>query len=112
VEPSARLDLRLQQGDRAGARGIRNIMVAEVTKEMWRQLRHLNCNSCSVLTDQVEIRHALICRNRLHFGQAHGTFPTVPPSKRQLLLQGQLDLLNYAISHSYTYIHGKKLRRL
>jgi hypothetical protein len=32
-----------------------------------------------MLTDPVEIRQALICRNRLHFGQAHGTFPTIPP---------------------------------
>jgi hypothetical protein len=37
------------------------------------------CTSWSELTDPVEIRHALICRYRLHFGQAHGTFPTVPP---------------------------------
>ena len=41
-----------------------------------------NCKSCeswNLLTDPVEIRQALICRNRLHFGQAHGTFPTIPP---------------------------------
>jgi hypothetical protein len=106
VEQSARLDLCLRQGDRAGARAIRNIMVAEETKEMWRQLRHLDspsdsglttleipsdddlstnhckeCISWSVLTEPVEIRHALICRNRLPFGQAHGTFPTIPPFK-------------------------------
>jgi hypothetical protein len=30
-------------------------------------------------------------------------------SKRQLLLQGQLDLLNYAIRHSYTYNRWKKV---
>jgi hypothetical protein len=33
----------------------------------------------TAVTDPTEIRHALICRNRLHFGQAHGTFPTIPP---------------------------------
>jgi hypothetical protein len=69
---------------------------------MWRQLRTLNfspdsglttvevptdgdlstqhckdCHSWSVLTDPIEIRQALICRNRLHFGQAYGTFPTI-----------------------------------
>jgi hypothetical protein len=33
-------------------------------------------------------------------------------SKRQPLLQGQLDLLNYTIRHSYTYSRWKKLRRL
>jgi hypothetical protein len=79
-------------------------MFAEETKEMWRQLRSLNptpenglttvevptdgdfwtqhckdCHSWSVLTDPIEIRQALICRNRLHFGQTYGTFPTIPP---------------------------------
>jgi hypothetical protein len=79
-------------------------MNAEATKEMWRQLRNLqpssdpgittievpsngdlstshckNCQSWKLLTYPTEIRHALICRNRLHFGQAHGTFPTIPP---------------------------------
>ena len=236
-EQQARLNLRLQQGDRAGAQAIRNILVAEETKEMWRQLRSLspphdsgittvevpsdgdlstpNCKDCTswtFLTDPLEIRQALICRNRLHFGQAHGTFPTIPPfsdavdwiastpaadeilegtlpfadddldetttlflhqfrlstalnsissavterewvgkmkvwrettttspsgmhlghhkallkdfpisdeicppgeltleSKRQLLLQGQLDLLNYAIRHSYTYSRWQKV---
>ena len=103
-EQYARLRLRLQQGDRAGAKAIRNIQVAEETKEMLRQLRSLqnrpdsgittvevpsngdlttahckDCTSWSLLTDPVEIRQALICRNRLHFGQAHGTFPTIPP---------------------------------
>jgi hypothetical protein len=38
-----------------------------------------DCTSWSLLTDPVEIRQALICRNRLHFGQAHGNFPTIPP---------------------------------
>jgi hypothetical protein len=33
-------------------------------------------------------------------------------SKRQLLLQGQLDLLNYAISHSYTFSRWKKVATL
>jgi hypothetical protein len=37
---------------------------------------------------------------------------TLTLSKRQLLLQGQLDLLNYAIRHSYTYSRWKKVRRL
>jgi hypothetical protein len=103
-EQDARLRMCLQMGDRAGAKAIRNIRVAEETKEMWRQLRSLqhrpesgittvevpsngdfstphckNCTSWSLLTDPVEIRQALICRNRLHFGQAHGTFPTIPP---------------------------------
>jgi hypothetical protein len=41
-EQQARLDLLLQQGERAGAQAIRNIMVAEATNEMGRQLRTLN----------------------------------------------------------------------
>jgi hypothetical protein len=32
-----------------------------------------------LLSDPVEILETLICRNRLHFGQAQGTFPTIPP---------------------------------
>jgi hypothetical protein len=103
-EQLANIELRLKQGDRAGARAIRHIMAAEEAKEMWKQIQALNptqdsgittvevpsdgnlstsnCKSCeswNLLTDPVEIRQALICRNRLHFGQAHGTFPTIPP---------------------------------
>jgi hypothetical protein len=54
-EQQARLDLLLQQGERAGAQAIRNIMVAEETKEMWRQLRTLNPTPDSGLTT-VEFR--------------------------------------------------------
>ena len=103
-EQLANIEMRLQKGDRAGAKAIRNIMAAEETKEMWKQIKALNpnqdggittvevpsngdlstpnckqCQSWNLLTDPVEIRQALICRNRLHFGQAHGTFPTIPP---------------------------------
>jgi DNA phosphorothioation-dependent restriction protein DptG len=102
-ELQANHDMQQQQGDKVGARAIRNIMIAEDNKEMWRQLRSLNpvpdsdittieaptngdlttpnCKTCefwTLLTDPVEIRHALICRNRLHFGQAQETFPTTP----------------------------------
>jgi endonuclease/exonuclease/phosphatase (EEP) superfamily protein YafD len=104
LEQKANLALCQQQGDKHGARILKNILVAEETKEMWRQLKFLDpssdsgittvdvpsdgdfttphCKSCtswSTLADPVEIERALICRNRLHFGQAHGTFPTVPP---------------------------------
>jgi hypothetical protein len=37
-----------------------------------------NCQSWKIITDPTEIRHALTCGNRLHFGQAHGTFPIIP----------------------------------
>ena len=92
-ELQANHDMRHQQGDKVGARAIRNIVIAEDNKEIWRQLRSLNpvpdsgittpttgdpttpnckaCESWTLLTDPVEIRHALICRNKLHFGQAH-----------------------------------------
>jgi hypothetical protein len=104
TEQTAIMELNLQQGDTAGAKGIKNKLAAEDFKEMWRQLRALNplpdsglttveiptdgnletnhcknCTSWSLLTDPVEIRHAITCRNRLHFGQAHGTFPTINP---------------------------------
>jgi hypothetical protein len=90
VKQPAHLDLRLQQGDLAGTQAIRNIMVAEKTKEMWRQNRYRDspsdcglttleipsdgdfstnhgkaCNFGPVLTDPLEIRHALFCRIRL-----------------------------------------------
>jgi hypothetical protein len=103
AEQKTHLSRCLQQKDRAGAKAIRQIMNAEATKDMWRQLRNLqpssdpgittievpsngdlsmshckNCQSWKLLTDPTEIRHALICRNRL-FGQAHGTFPPIPP---------------------------------
>jgi hypothetical protein len=104
AEQKNHLSRYLQQKDRAEARAIRQIMNAEATKEMWRQLRALqpssgrgittikvpsngdlstshykNCQSWKLITDPTEIRHALICRNRLHFGQAHGKFATIPP---------------------------------
>lgn len=89
-------------GAAVGSRALRNIIVAEETKEMWRQLRALEgqadrgvtnvqipsdrdfakckvCTSWTNLEQPQEIQNALLKRNRLHFGQAQGTFPTVPP---------------------------------
>ena len=103
-EQAAQLESRLKAGEVTEAKAIRTIMIAEDTKEMWRQLKALrpnqesgissievptdgdfttaNCKQCqdwNLLTDPIEIEKALICRNRPHFGQAHGTFPTQPP---------------------------------
>ena len=108
-EQDAQVESRLQAGDKVGARAIRNMKIAEETREMWRQLRALdqakdggitsvevpadgnfethNCKNCTAwttLTEPREIEKALICRNRLHFGQASGTFPTVPPFSAQI----------------------------
>lgn len=98
------LHQRRMLGDKAGAKALRNIMIAEETKEMWRQLGQLerrgdqgvssvevpsngdysnnNCKSCDTwlrLDQPTEIEAALVRRNRLHFGQAHGTPPTTSP---------------------------------
>jgi hypothetical protein len=90
-------------GDKAGAKGIRNIIKAEETREMQRQLKWAKprtdvgitavrvptdgnystnhckkCESWQTLDDPTEVLEALQHRNQIHFGQAHGTFPTTP----------------------------------
>jgi hypothetical protein len=69
-EQQARLDLLLQQGERAVAQAIRNIMVAEETKEMWRQLRTLNPTPDSGLTTvevpsdgDLSTQHCKVCHS-------------------------------------------------
>ncbi|KAG7341114.1 hypothetical protein IV203_023067 [Nitzschia inconspicua] len=84
-------------------------MVAEETKEMWRQLRALNpvgdqgittidvptdgnfeTNHCKECTDWTtidepkNIEAALLKRNRIHFGQAQGTPPTISPLREKI----------------------------
>jgi hypothetical protein len=102
-EQQQNLEMRLMQADKAGAMAIRNIMKAEAIKEMQRQLKSLKgnidagittvkvptnrdysteycktCTSWKTLEDPVEVQAALQQRNRIHFGQAKGTFPTTP----------------------------------
>ncbi|KAG7361856.1 reverse transcriptase RNA-dependent DNA polymerase [Nitzschia inconspicua] len=108
-EQEAQLQARLADGEKAGAIALRNIMVAEETKEMWRQLRALNpvgdqgittidvptdgnfeTNHCKECTDWTtidepkNIEAALLKRNRIHFGQAQGTPPTISPLREKI----------------------------
>jgi hypothetical protein len=97
------MDIELMAGDRAGAKGIKNILKAEERKEMLRQLKWAKpqtdagitavrvptdgdystdhckkCDSWQTLDDPTEVQVALQHQNQVHFGQAHGTFPTTP----------------------------------
>jgi len=109
TEQAEAKEARLAAGDIAGAKALRNIIIAEETREMWKQIRsmedasdqgvttvqipadgdlsNLNCKTCEawINLDQPEaIREALIQRNKLHFGQAHGTFPTKAPFSEKI----------------------------
>lgn len=93
---------RLRDGDKAGAIAIRNIIHAEELTQMWSQLRYMedreesgftsieiptdedftNCKQCTswkIVDQPSEVEAKLLQRNKVHFGQAHGTFPTIPP---------------------------------
>jgi hypothetical protein len=98
------MELKLMAGDKAGAKGIRNILLkAEETREMQRQLKWAKprtdvgitavrvptdgdystdhckkCDSWQTLDNPTEVQEALQHRNKIHFGQANGTFPTTP----------------------------------
>jgi hypothetical protein len=102
-------EARLAAGDLAGAKALQNIITAEETREMWRQIKSMddehdqgvttvqiptdgdltnpNCKTCKtwIALDQPEaIQEALIQRNKLHFGQAQGTFPTKAPFSKKI----------------------------
>jgi hypothetical protein len=101
-EQAETLDARLAAGDLAGAKALRNIIIAEETREMWRQVRSMEDEHDQGVTsvqipadgyltqtwitlDQPEaIGEALIQRNKLHFGQAQGTFPTKTPFSEKI----------------------------
>ena len=95
------VETRLAAGDKVGAKAVRNILVAEEIKEMYHQIRamedkhdrhihslqvpadgdFLSCKTCTEWRNiemENEIMDALRKRNRAHFGQAQGTFPTTP----------------------------------
>jgi hypothetical protein len=97
-------EAHLAAGDLAGAKALRNIIIAGETREMWRQIRSMedkhdqgmtwvqipaerdltnpNCKTCEtwITLDQPEaIREVLIQWNKLHFRQAQGTFPLKAP---------------------------------
>jgi hypothetical protein len=102
-------EARLAAGDLAGAKALWNIIIAEETREMWRQIQCMedehdqgvtsvqipadgdltnpNCKTCDIwiTLDQPEaIQEALIQRNKLHFVQAQGTFPTEAPFSEKI----------------------------
>jgi hypothetical protein len=97
------MELKLMAGDKAGAKGIQKILMAEETREMQKQLKWAKprndvgitavrvrmdkdystdhckkCDSWQTLDDPTEVQEALQHRNQIHFGQARGTFPTTP----------------------------------
>jgi hypothetical protein len=97
------MELKLMAGNKAGAKGIKNILKAEETREMQRQLKWAmprtdvgitavrvptdgdyttdhckKCDSWKTLDDPTDVQEALQHRNQIHFGQKHGTFPTTP----------------------------------
>ena len=98
--------LQLQEaekaGDRAKTKRIKHMMSAERTKEMYKKIKNCrgttkggvtrlevprdpttkdynNCMDWISIDTPDEIAERLLQRNQTHFGQAHGTFPTVPP---------------------------------
>ena len=96
------LDTALKQGDKKTAKSIRRRMAAERTKDMYKKLRmcrgaerggitrldvpmdssntdYQNCQEWLTIETPAEIEDRLLQRNQVHFGQAHGTFPTIPP---------------------------------
>lgn len=89
-------------GDTALSKTIRNKIIAENTKEMYRKLRNVRgrqqsgfskievpldptdhnykqCREWISVDTPVDTEEKLRNRNQRHFGQAHGTFPTIPP---------------------------------
>ncbi len=93
---------RLNKGDKAGAKAIRNIIKAEEKSKMWRKLRYVrgqdktgltsimvpeneeetnykDCTEWISIDTPDEIEKILMERNQKHFGQAKGTWPTKPP---------------------------------
>ncbi|KAG7342331.1 hypothetical protein IV203_007424 [Nitzschia inconspicua] len=116
-EQEAQLQARLAEGEKAGDIAIRNIMVAEESKDIWRQLQSLNpvgdqeittidvptdgnfdTNHCkewtnwTTIDEPKNIEAALLKRNRIHFGWAQGTPPAISPLREKST--GQLPLMN------------------
>jgi hypothetical protein len=93
----------MQQVDKVNSKRIRILIKAERTKQLYRKLRKIRnvakqgitkldvpsdssmfdykeCKEWITITLSQEIEDKLRQRNQAHFGQAFGTFPTVPPS--------------------------------
>ena len=92
----------IQRGDHETAKAIKYRLAAEQTKHMYQKLRYIcriqktgisrlevlqdptnfdykKCTEWITIDTPQEIESKLFGRNQRHFGQAHGTFPTVPP---------------------------------
>ena len=93
----------LAKGDKKGAKQVKQQIIAENTKEVFRKLRQFSgsskgggltrlevpkdpaeknyktCKEWITITTPEEIEEHLRDNKRRHFGQADGTFPTVPP---------------------------------
>ena len=124
LELQEELEARKSRGDQVGEKAVRNIIIAEETKQVNKQLSKLKdsydsalsqikvpdnefadpkeCSSWLTITSPEEMEKYLLERNRKHFGQARGTFPTVPPfsdlvdwaattPSADLILQGDFD---------------------
>jgi hypothetical protein len=118
TEQAETREARLVAGDLAGAKALWNIIIAEDTREMWRQVQSMedehdqgvttvqipadgdltnpNCETCEawITLDHSEaIQEALIQQNKLHFGQAQGTFPTKAPFSEKITLGSRHSVL-------------------
>ncbi|KAL7569758.1 hypothetical protein ACA910_005702 [Epithemia clementina (nom. ined.)] len=102
-EQLQRLHQATASGNTSQAKLIKRTIAAENTKAMYRKLRYLqspggssgisklevprdpqvtdyaSCTDWISIDTPLDIESRLRDRNRRHFGQAHGTFPTVPP---------------------------------
>ena len=92
----------IQRGDHETAKAIKYQLAAERTKQMYQKLRYIRgiqktgisrlevaqdptdfdykkCTEWITIDTHQEIESKLCDRNQRHIGQAHGTFPTIPP---------------------------------
>ena len=92
----------IQRGDHDTAKAIKYRLAAERTKQMYQKLRYIwgiqktgishlevpqdstnfdykHCTEWITIDTPQDIESKLREHNQRHFGQAHGTFPTVPP---------------------------------
>ena len=102
IEIENEFDLAAAKGDKTAAKKLKRKIKAEETKMMYKKIANCrrnqknNLTSIQVPLDPHEpasndctqwvnidapdtIQHKLKQRNQTHFGQAHGTYPTIPP---------------------------------
>ena len=105
-ELQTKLDDKKARGEAVSSKVLKQIIIAEETKEVNRKLNHLKDSYASQLnhiqvpenefanpkeatnwitvTSPAEIENYLLNRNRTHFGQALGTFPTISPFREHV----------------------------